>query len=221
MGLAWVFFHNALQVLTLKHRALLSEEEWTFVLAEFQRGKSHLHYVLHLKLDNWQGLPWLLCKLVFRDPRVARQGAREVIDKYQACPADAVHHRLTLKFCVGTLRSQLDLFLGGAELRTLPEVHVEVSKLQFIPLAERAIERPHSKTRRELEFKHHGPLSVTMAQRAYLVHEYCSSEDAFLHYCSFATKAYDTRQIAGLLGLSRHPWLRELCSRNEYVQTHT
>ena len=44
----------------MKWRLLMSSEQWTTLINEFQRGKAHAYHILTLKLNHWQTLPWYL-----------------------------------------------------------------------------------------------------------------------------------------------------------------
>ena len=43
------------------------------------QGKAYLVYILTMKLEQWQKLPWLLCVLGHLSEDVARAGAKHIL----------------------------------------------------------------------------------------------------------------------------------------------
>ena len=62
----------------------------------------------------------------------------------------------------------------------MPRLQLEICKLLFIPVTERAAEAPHGKIKEEIALIRHGPVNVSMSR---------------------------VRRIPLLLGISAHPWL--------------
>ena len=60
--------------LSVECSAFLTDVQWTTLIQEFERGKAHCVYVLTLKLQVWDELPWQLAILAHVDEDVARAG---------------------------------------------------------------------------------------------------------------------------------------------------
>eukprot|EP00969_Alexandrium_andersonii_P097976 4325299-Alexandrium_andersonii.AAC.1 len=206
---AW---QHALGDLILKCRHLLTPESWAKVIGEMERGKHHVHFILLLKLQHWQELPWVLCILAHSSSEVARAGAAQILQKYDEVPEAVCHHRLTHAFCSegSALRAQLEQFRDGTDLGFLGDLQRAVAQLRFIPVTERSVERPHSLVMRALSYKHHGPLSVTMAIRCNDILRDFATPASFNVLAAIAGEAKSTREIQHLLGIQNHPWLRAL-----------
>ena len=71
-----------LSKLTLKWKFRLPVDAWASLVADYAKGKSHIAYILTLKLDNWQQLPWYLCILGRIDEETARQGGAKILNMY-------------------------------------------------------------------------------------------------------------------------------------------
>ena len=207
---AWA---DALGELAASCRAFLSNAEWSDLVIEFSRGKAHCTYVLQLKLQCWGQLPWKLCGLSHCDEFIARTIATEVISQYeQAPPNPALHHRVTSR-CLspGCLREELDSFSNGASRADLPLLYHEIAKLRFVPITERSIEEPHSRVKRSIAFRNHGPLSVSMTARCREVEPIISgSLEQFEMLAQCIGEVTSIRPIPFKLDLGLHPWLRSL-----------
>ena len=166
-----------------------------------------------LKLHNWEELHWYLCILAHHDQATAREGGRRILIKFGKLPEEALHHRLTVHFCAlgSPLRRQLQRFISGEKLTSLPELETAVSRLRFVPVTERSIERPHGILKKNITYRHHGPLSVAMSARAPEVErDFGSSETQFKSFAQHAEAAMSVRRIPHLLQLGGHPWLKPL-----------
>ena len=60
-------YHDALGQLTLKCRERVSGPEWVSILQEFDAGRAYVHFILTVKLQNWQQAPWIVCALAHQD----------------------------------------------------------------------------------------------------------------------------------------------------------
>ena len=113
-----------------------------------------------MKLHNWTVLPWLLCGLACSDEDLARDMGRKSLAQFDNAPeSEAVHHRVTMTFCshIGhSVRNQLEQFVNGTPREALPELHLAIAALFFIPITERCIEEPHSRVKRVISYRNHG-----------------------------------------------------------------
>ena len=204
---------DSLAHLTLECKHLLAPSEWSSILQDFEAGKGYCAFVLTVKLQNWDELPWRLCGLAHFDEHQARQVAKDVLQKYDLLPVDKVHHNLTVKILSPTspLRAELELFAAGRSRESLPLLMDTVLPLRGIPITERVIEAPHGRVKREIIHKNHKALSVSMALRVPDVErDILNSEEAFCQMCVFAEEAVSVRRIPRSLGLHGHPWIRAL-----------
>ena len=118
--------------------ATLSEEETGQLLRDFERGKSHIIASLTNKLQNWKMLPWRLAALSDSDESRARAAAAACLSDFDAADQDRVlHHRLTWYWLKThpSFRAQLESFVAGEPLSSLPELQRTVSEMAFIPVA--------------------------------------------------------------------------------------
>lgn len=206
-------FQQVLANLAVRWKSQLSEIDWSELLLEFSKGKSHLAYVLTVKLQNWRELPWFLCVLAHVSEDRARVGASQILEKFDSCSAAAANHRLTLKFCErgGILRAQLEQFIDGYGRRALEPLYTEICRLRFIPVTEREIEAPHSIVMRDIQHKHHGPVSISSRLRySDVCSRYLSSEERFGDLAKQAAITKSMARIPKMLGVDNHPWWRRL-----------
>ena len=182
------------------------------LLQELERGRNHLTYIMTIKFQNWQELPWFLCVLAHLNEDRARLGATQVLEKFDACSTAAANHRLTLKFCQpGALRDQLELFSAGERRSALEPLYSEICKLRFIPLTERDIEAPHSLVFRNTLHRHHGPVSISSSIRQVdICKTYLTCNESFEELSVQAGITNSLRNIPDHLGLSRHHWWQGL-----------
>jgi hypothetical protein len=202
----------------------LSNRQWSDLVGEMDRGKAQTLYIVTLKTQHWQELPWLLCGLAHTDETVARTIAVNILQKYDSWPTAAVHHRLTLKFCSANadnkLQAQLRSFSEGASLQDLPDLLQEVSALRCIPVTERHVEAKHSLVLKALTHRHHGPLSVSMAVRLREIEKEFSSEKDFAELAACMAQLNRVRHIPEAFMMTHHPWIRSMpkeASSNAWV----
>ena len=208
--------------LALTWRTRLGAEQWARLLGDFGRGKAHIVYIVTMKLDQWQRLPWLLCVLGHHDEQVARQGANHILKEYQGCTAEAANHRLTNRVCAegGVLGWQLRAFAAGSPRTSLPELHLLSAQLAAIPCTERSIEAPHGQIKLNTAYKHCGPLSVAASVRfPEIDFEVMRYEEAWKEMVECIESARHMRTIPAKLSISAHPWLRALPT-GRALQTH-
>ena len=118
--------------------ATISEEETGELLQDFERGKSHILATMTNKLQNWKMLPWRLAALSDSDESRARSTAASCLSDFDAADQDPVlHHRLTWYWMKKhpSFRAQLESFVAGEPLSSLPELQRTVSEMAFIPVA--------------------------------------------------------------------------------------
>ena len=203
-------FDRAKDKYILDWRSRLDATVWGNIISDFERARAHVRYVLAMKLQHWQELPWAVCGLALLDEAAAMRWAGKILTTFDECAVDILHHAVTLKFLKvgGPLRSMVELFAAGTALRHLPGLHDEVMKLRFIPCTERSVEAPHSRILRKLSHRNHGPLSVSLAIRTNDIIDNFSSPEKFKQLASIAAEVRKVRKIPDLLGLAKHPWLR-------------
>ena len=121
-----------------------SDEDKREVSLMFRHCKSRVQFFLKLKLSHRQRLPHLFCGLAHFRAETAQQCASKAWEQWSANPIREAHHPLTVRFCCD-LKEDLQKFIHGTSLRSLSQdFQIQVSKLLFVPVTERSIERKHS-----------------------------------------------------------------------------
>ena len=126
----------------------LDPSEWKILVSNFNAGKSHLILWFQMKLGCWKVLPYVSAVLGHPDASVSRSTLAVALQQFDgagpAQKAGGVRHPLSIElFGEGEMREQLLLFLGGAPLESLPELHIMAAKMMVIPVSERSIESRH------------------------------------------------------------------------------
>ena len=207
---AW---RHSLVELLLKCRRGLKADEWSQIVHEFEVGKGYCAFVLQVKLQVWEELPWRLCGLAHHSESMAREAAKDCMLKYDRLPFDHLHHKMTLKFLspASRIRSDVEAFARGCSRDSLPRLLRAVAQLRGVPITERSIEAPHGKVKREICHKRHKAVSVTMSLRsADIERDICRSETAFAQLSAFLQESLSVRRVPRLLGVHGHPWLQAL-----------
>ena len=131
------------QVAAMSHEQILSdceyltEEQIGHLLDNFESAKNVVLASTMNKLQHWSMLPWRLVLLSDPDEDQARRAAANMIEEFDALPQQPeLHHRLTwhcFKQCE-SFRAELDAFVAGAQLQSLPQVKRLAFELHFIPV---------------------------------------------------------------------------------------
>ncbi len=129
----------------------LPGHERSTVLDDFEQARSHLSFVLQIKLSNWQHIPHLLCGLGHHRHEVAARVAREVLAHHAGGGHEEHPNEQVRALWTGEGLEQLRAFAtGGVPLAELPLVHRVAAELRFIPIVERHVEGLHSTMKRTL-----------------------------------------------------------------------
>ena len=98
----------------------------------------------------------------------------------------------------------------------MPELYHEIAKMRFIPVTERVIEEPHSRIKRSISYRNHGPLTVSMTARGreveHAISDAGNDPTCAQHFSALAShiaSAASVRRIPHLLEVGLHPWLRK------------
>ena len=111
------------------------------LLDEYQRGKSHLLFVLSMRLQHWRVAPWSIFGCAHLNTRTSKDFVRRSLGL-------ASQHPLVLEFQTGELAEQANHYLAeGSNLKELPLLSQFFSKLLFCPIAERPVEGDHAQAR--------------------------------------------------------------------------
>lgn len=182
------------------------------VLNDFNHGRDHIKLLLATKLDFWQRVPWLFCGLAHDDEEVARATAQKILDVLAETPDLELHHRLTHKFLVEELLTELGNFANGkAFCDTTPAFQQAVMPLRFIPVVETIIESKHAvSTRLHKRDTHAGPVMVSLSNRMVVIERRLATP-------SFFEALSEELQVSRYLGVAparfgfqKHPVLLEL-----------
>ena len=185
------------------------------VINDFESAKMFAHAILEQKLDFLKHLPWALMGVAHWSPAEARAAAKVCVELFDRKGADPkLHHRKTWAILgPGLVRDQLELFMNGACMNTLPELASHIQPFAFILVTERSAEKPHSIIHKGTCGRKPGPAYVSMqlraAQLAHGIHSDARVLDALaVHF----DKVRDPRKAAIELRLDRHPEVARICS---------
>ena len=104
---------------------------------EYQRGKSHLLFVLSLRLQHWRLPPWSVFGCAHLNPRISKEFIQRSLRV-------ASRHPLVVELQTGDLALQAQQYLDGVALGDLRLLSQFLGKLLFCPVAERLVEGDHA-----------------------------------------------------------------------------
>ena len=218
MAVFRAIWQTMLETLISACRSKVSAEDWAVILQEFDRARTHIMYIVLLKLSHCTRLPWFLCILAHSNVEIARAGAGTILELFAKSPFKHTQHRLVWTLCRpgSLLRAQLIQFRDGVPLQNLPELFREVLKLKFIPCIERTVEAGHGIAFRAGTHKRNSPLTTVMALKYPEVErDILPNIESWNRFCECAAKAQKLPDLANLLGLTMHPWIREFSRERE------
>ena len=184
----------------------MSGEDMQQVLADFSSGKSGVLGYLTQKLECWDVLPWKFAGLGVENQVKARACAKSCVEAFGKSPQDpSLHHRLTWHFLQpgSIVRSEIEAFIEGSELPSLPNLSKVIWELKFMPTVERVQEGDHSIVNRMIGHKQVSAPFVSCALRIPEIKSLLLGKpeeyEAFI--CKFAEVA-EPDQIAKRFGFS-------------------
>ena len=177
----------------------------------FTACRNHLQLHLALKFHVWSKVPYIFCGLAHWDEAKARRCAEEGRRSFDETPAQEVHHRVTVTFCV-YFRSDLDAFIVGRPLQhTSRGFRLAVARLLCIPIVERSIEAKHAYAKSALQSVHFKGVPVVLSlscrlpemrklflQRPRLLETFMTCFEKARNHCT----------VAHWLGITSHPALQ-------------
>ena len=95
--------------------------------------------MFQIVLSFWQSLPWVLFGLAHPDALTAVACAVRALQLWSATPDGALHHPVTLEFCMpgSLLNQQLHIFANGSmTLPELPTLLQRVARLRFASVSQ-------------------------------------------------------------------------------------
>ena len=112
------------------------------LLSEFERGRSHLLFVLGLRLEHWRHPPWSVFGCGHIDPQISKDFLRRHL-------AIESSHSLIQELQEQQLAAQAQAYIDGdgqgdSSLARLPRLTRFMAKLLFCPVAERLVEGDHA-----------------------------------------------------------------------------
>ncbi len=208
-----------------KWRHTVTDQQCTFLLDEFERGRAYAQLVCKVKFQFWQKLPWKLVGISHHDENVARRCCREAFESYHGSVSPELHHPLT--------RMLLEDIDGGsgqrswaAELKEfahgkLPfsglglNLRRKIAALAFIPCVERAIEAKHRRVSAHLaKLTRHSASRVSLAIRGpQLWHSLDENLAIHSRFVQLFQVARDPIAVALALGFGSHPDIASLLSQ--------
>eukprot|EP00971_Amphidinium_carterae_P349841 6491256-Amphidinium_carterae.1 len=178
----------------------LNQAERTSILQDFTAAMSHIRTQLELKLSFWESLPWKLAGICHVDQTLARLCASECIRLFDNVPDLAAHHPLSIAVLQTgtTARTELDLYIRGSELCSLPHLLQLVLPVALIPIGERPIEMRHSLVSRRVAGKtRRHPTTVSLSNRVIEINARLAADPGF--FASLTTAFAKVRDIKSML----------------------
>ena len=125
-----------------KFPADLPDDDRRAILEDFHVAKAYLELGLEIKFGCWQKLPWKLAAMAYWDVTVKAAGARYCIELWESSMAagytEDMHHPLSIRFLsAGGRLIQSVTALATAGIVD-PLLEMEIARLKFIPVVERA-----------------------------------------------------------------------------------
>ena len=113
--------------------------------------------------------------------------------------------RLSISRYRDRLRRDMQAFIEGQLLSSLPELELQVAQLFFVCITERLGEAGHVPFKQKMIHRHHGTISVANAVRALDYQAICESAELFKELCDCAVVRVP--DIAPRLNIQNHPWI--------------
>ena len=203
----------------LMHASLgVDAEEVQQVLTEFSHGKAAMQAYVNQKLQCWEVLPWKLCGVASSIKSRARQCAKACLDLFEASPQDPkLHHRLTwLHLREGSpVREELEVFVAGEPLVSLPRLQALVYELKFVPTVERMQEADHSIVSRMVQYRKVSGPYVSLCLRLPEVRQLMSSQKAYEDFLLRFEEVEQVDDLAKRFGFFKHPLWKKACRENQ------
>ena len=180
------------------------------VTTDWDLGKMMLEEEVRDKLRFWSTLPWLVAGLAHHDVEKAKACARRVEVLLKAEENPALHHRIARRFFSHPeLRQQLRDFAAVHPPQVLshfPALQAFALKYKLLPVSERPIERPHALISKSVmgKRKRH-PVTISFANRILEVKSRMQEPTFVEAFASLFSTIGNSRSIARLLNLHRHP----------------
>lgn len=203
--------------LLLAHKPQLTQQQWTMLMRDFEKGKATIDLELSVKLSFCEQLPWRLALLAHTDLAMARRELSKVVYEYDSLPTSLQqhHHALTRKTLdkSRSIRAEFDAFLGGQNLLDLPQLLELAASFRFVQITERYFEASHAIVKRKVNPNGAGPV-VSLTRRLFRLANDISINPGLLdevaqHY----QVARDLKSLPARLGLAGHPDLSPFCGQ--------
>lgn len=182
--------------------AALADEDKSTCIRDFEAGRSHLVFMLNLKLAYCSQPPFVLHGAAHHCRSVAS-------DCLRRCLASSCQHKKIQDLQTPPLQQQAEMFCAGATLTSLPELEFFIASLKFGYAAERRVESGHARVHRQAGISPNrteafDSLSLRMGSlRAALEEDFTGIADCFALCCH-------PRAAVESLGLHSNPVLRDL-----------
>lgn len=189
--------------------AALTEGDRATIIDNYHSAVAHIHYVLKLKTQSWEVLPWSLCGLAHPHMQTAKAHAEVVLRQLTVDVPAHSHHRLTKPFLAADMVEQLRHWARSGEgLEQHPRLHEEIAKMFFIPCFERGGERLHALLRRGTEFKNvGGPYCSLVLRCPQMTRDLRATPDNLHELAKYVDAARTIGKIEASLGMciAEHP----------------
>eukprot|EP00969_Alexandrium_andersonii_P205742 9090827-Alexandrium_andersonii.AAC.1 len=187
----------------------LTAEQRRSIVSDFERGRSHLVYVLTCKLSHWHTLPWSICGLVHHDQQRARDQWELICDRTAPGDIANVPNKTVQRLFSEPCLQQAELWTGGSDIMSeeCKDFCAVLAPLAYLYTAERAVEGQHAKTKRSTQAApSHSVTYVSLLLRLPEMRQFLLQEPDFVKDLACASshcRSYSKAMHA--LGMWQHP----------------
>ena len=128
----------------------LRPQELAEIMEDLAKGRGYIISSLEIKLSCWLQLPLVLASVGHHNLDKARKGIKRAAEIYDSLADPEQHHALS-NLCLkrgSPMRLQLDLFVAGKPLASLPLAMELAGRMRFMPVVERLVEGLHARIKR-------------------------------------------------------------------------
>ncbi|CAE7354391.1 unnamed protein product [Symbiodinium sp. CCMP2592] len=191
---------RASELLTTLPREL-SPESRALLLQEFERARSHLVFIVNLRLDHLRKPPWCVFGCAHPSANVRKRFLRTCLQ----IPADTP---LVAELQERSMREQVLQFLDDeADLDALPLLAKFLGRLYFCPVAERAVEGDHAQVHKKIALaRNHTAAYVSLARRMRSIRDAIAADPNMLDtLAGYHDQVHSGPRALQALGLAHHP----------------
>lgn len=201
----------------------LDDAQRATIIIDYERGRSHVVFLMTLKLSHWLTPPWCMYALAHHIP----SRAAAAYERLRATPLDAETHPAVRELLTGQLHGQFETWYAdhgccfslddGAD--ALIEMRCKLAEFRLAPSADRMIERLHAESQKSTKrAPHHNESYISMTHRLPFIFAEIDKRPAVLEeFAQDMRRSPRPKGIATDLGLSSHPRFNEASSTRDHT----